>query len=223
MTTPPPAPADPDTGKVILVPEPLIFDGTASKFDEWMLSIEVYFTIHAAKFADDKVRSLAILSRMRGGAAGLWAKLAIETQIGNPAATWFTLAELKEQLVAAFRDHTTKQKAQDKLEYLRQGEKQSIDSFFVAFYTLAVECEVTSDQQLIYLLDRAVLDKYIHQIVTTQAKPNMYKGYKDIILHIARYHKQREEQLCFECRRTHFFCDPVVRDKPRPEPPQQDK
>jgi hypothetical protein len=44
-----------------------------------MLSIEIYFNVHAAKFADDKVRSLAILSRMRGGAAGLWVKLAIET------------------------------------------------------------------------------------------------------------------------------------------------
>jgi hypothetical protein len=54
MTTPPPIPpALPvsDTGKVILVPEPLFFDGTASKFDEWMLSIEIYFTVHAAKFA----------------------------------------------------------------------------------------------------------------------------------------------------------------------------
>ena len=130
---------------------------------------------------------------------------------------------MKEQLVAAFRDHTTKQKARDKLEYLRQGEKQSIDSFFVQFDTLAAECEVTSDQQLIYLLDRAVLDKYIHQIVTMQAKPDTYKGYKDIILHITRYHEQREEQLRFKRRRTHFFCKPVVRDKPRPEPPQQDK
>ena len=102
MTTVTPTTATPDTGKVILVPEPSTFDGTASKFDEWMLSIEVYFNVHAAKFADDKVRSLAILSRMRGGAAGLWAKLAIETRINDPAATWFTLAELKEQLVAAF-------------------------------------------------------------------------------------------------------------------------
>jgi len=201
MTTPPPVPPalpDPDTGKVILVPEPLIFDGTTSKFDEWMLSIEIYFTIHAAKFTDDKVRSLAILSHMRGGSAGLWAKLAIETRIGNLAATWFTLAELKEQLVAAFQDHTTKQKAQDKLEYLCQGEKQSIDSFFVQFDTLATECEVASDQQLIYLLDQAVLDKYIHQIVTMQAKPDTYKGYKDIIFRIARYHEQREEQLRFK-------------------------
>jgi hypothetical protein len=222
MTTPP-TPSASDTGKVILVPEPLFFDGTASKFDEWMLSIEIYFTVHAAKFADDKVRSLAILSRMKGGAAGLWAKLAIETRLGNPAATWFTLPELKEQLTAAFQDHTTKQKARDRLEYLRQGERQSIDSFFVAFDTLAVECGVTSDQQLIYLLDRAVLDKYIHQIVTTQAKPDTYKGYKDIILRIACYHEQRGEQLRFERRRTHFFRDPVVRDKPRPEPPQQDK
>src|SRR5580693_799586 len=181
MTTPPTTQTQlpiPDTGKVQLVPEPLFFDGTASKFDEWMLSIEVYFTVHATKFADDQVRSLAILSRMRGGAAGLWAKLAIETRIGNPAATWFTLAELKEQLVAAFRDHTTKQKARDKLEYLRQGEKQSIDSFFVTFDTLAVECDVTNNQQLIYLLERAVLRKYIHQIITTQAKPTTYKDYK---------------------------------------------
>ena len=69
----------PDTGKVILVPKPLFFDGTTSKFDKWMLSIEVYFTVHAVKFANDKVRSLAILSHMRGGSAGLWAKLAIET------------------------------------------------------------------------------------------------------------------------------------------------
>jgi hypothetical protein len=113
MTEPPPIPPPvvPDTGKVFLVPEPLFFDGTTSKFDEWMLSIEIYFTVHAAKFADDQTRSLAILSRMRGGAAGLWAKLAIETRIGNPAATWFTFPELKEQLIAAFRDHTTKQKA----------------------------------------------------------------------------------------------------------------
>jgi hypothetical protein len=223
MTTVTPAPATPDTGKVILVPEPSTFDGTASKFDEWMLSIKVYFNVHTAKFADDKVRSLAILSRMRGGAAGLWAKLAIETRIGDPAATWFTLAELKEQLIAAFRDHTTKQKARDKLEYLRQGEKQSIDSFFVAFDTLAAECEVTTDQQLIYLLERAVLRKYIHQIITTQARPDKYKGYKDTVLRIAQYHEQAEEQLRFERRRTYFFRDPVVRDKPRPEPPQQDK
>jgi hypothetical protein len=226
MTTPPPIPPAPtvlDTNKVNLVPEPLFFDGTASKFDEWMLSIEVYFTVHAAKFADNRVRSLAILSRMRGGAAGLWAKLAIETRISDPAATWFTLPELKEQLVAAFRDHTTKQKARDKLKYLCQGEKQSIDSFFVTFDTLAVECEVTNNQQLIYLLERAVLRKYIHQIVTTQARPDTYKGYKDVVLRIARYHEQAEEQLRFECRRTFFFRDPVVRDKPRPEPPQQDK
>ena len=226
MTTPPPILPPPtvlDTNKVTLVPEPLFFDGTASKFDEWMLSIEVYFTVHAAKFTDDKVRSLAILSRMRGGAAGLWAKLAIETRINNPAATWFTLAELKEQLVAAFRDHTTKQKARDKLEYLRQGEKQSIDSFFVTFDTLAVECDVTNNQQLIYLLERAVLRKYIHQIVTTQTKPTTYKDYKDIVLRIARYHEQAEEQFRFERRRTFFFRDPVIKDKPRPEPPQQDK
>jgi len=130
---------------------------------------------------------------------------------------------LKEQLVAVFQDHTIKQKARDKLEYLHQGEKQSIDSFFVTFDTLAVECRVTVDQQLIYLLERAVLGKYIHQIVTTQAKPDTYKGYKDIVLCIARYHEQREEQLRFERRRTYFFRDPVVRDRPRPEPPQQDK
>jgi hypothetical protein len=226
MTTPPPIPPTPtilDTNKVNLVPEPLFFDGTASKFDEWMLSIEVYFTVHAAKFADDRVRSLAILSCMRGGAVGLWAKLAIETRISNPAATWFTLPELKEQLVAAFRDHTTKQKARDKLEYLRQGEKQSIDSFFVAFDTLAAECEVSSDQQLIYLLERAVLRKYIQQIITTQTRPDTYKAYKDVVLRIARYHEQAEEQFRFERRRTYFFRDPVVKDKPRPEPPQQDK
>jgi hypothetical protein len=226
MTTPPPIPPTPlvpDTGKVHLVPEPLFFDGTASKFDKWMLSIEVYFTVHAAKFADDQVRSLAILSRMRGGAAGLWVKLAIETRIGNPAATWFTLLELKEQLIAAFRDHTTKQKAQDKLKYLRQGERQSIDSFFVVFNTLVCECEVTSNQQLIYLLERAVLRKYIHQIMTTQERPDTYKKYKDTVLCIARYHEQAEEQLRFECRCTYFLRDPVVRDKPRPELPQQDK
>jgi hypothetical protein len=130
---------------------------------------------------------------------------------------------LKEQLVAAFRDHTTKQKARDKLEYLRQGEKQSIDSFFVTFDTLAVKCNVTNNQQLIYLLERAVLRKYIHQIVTTQARPDTYKGYKDVVLRIARYHEQAEEQLRFERQRTFFFRDPVVRDKPHPEPPQQDK
>jgi hypothetical protein len=226
MTTPPPippAPLVPDTGKVFLVPEPLFFDGTASKFDEWMLSIEIYFTVHAAKFADDQVCSLAILSCMRGGAAGLWAKLVVETRLNNPAATWFTLPELKEQLVAAFRDHTTKQKARDRLEYLRQGERQSIDLFFVAFDTLAAECKVTADQQLIYLLERAVLRKYIQQIITTQMRPDTYKGYKDVVLRIARYHEQAEEQFRFERRHTYFFRDPVVKDKPRPKPPQQDK
>jgi hypothetical protein len=161
----------PDTGKVIIVPEPPIFDGTASKFDEWILAIEIYFSVHAAKFTDDKVCSLAILARMKGGSAGPWAKLAVETRINDPAMTWFTWQELKEQLVAAFKDHTAKQKARDKLEYLHQGEKHSIDSFFILFDTLAAECKVTSDQQLIHLLDRAVLDKYIHQIITTQAKP----------------------------------------------------
>jgi hypothetical protein len=56
-----------------------------------------------------------------------------------------------------------------------------------------------------------------------QTRPDTYKGYKDVVLRIARYHEQAEEQFRFERRRTYFFRDPVVRDKPRPKPPQQDK
>jgi len=193
----------------------------ASEFDTWIMTIEVYLAVHAAKFTNDKVHSLAILSCMKGGIAGPWANKIIQEKIDKLAADWFSWKELKTQLEAVFKDHTAKQKARDKLEYLCQGEKHSINSFFAPFETLASECKVTDDKQLIYPLDRTVKTKYIDQIITT---PTEYKKYQELILHITHYHEQQEEQLCFKQCHTHFFTEPVkATDKPPSELPQQDK
>ena len=208
-----------NTSKIVIVPEPDLFDGTAKNFDHWLMQFEVYFTIHHAKFTDQKVRAITVLSRMKGGSAGLWTKRMIDEKITLSSESWPSWDEFKNLLKATFQDHTAMQKARDKLEYLQQGEKHTIEAFFVLFNTLCNECKLTDDDQCIYLMERTVRRKYIDQIVTMQNRPTVYKDYKDLVLRIARYHKQSDKQLCFERRRTHFFSKTPKTDKPHLQPP----
>lgn len=189
-----------DTGKIVIIPEPNNFNGTVKDFDPWLTQFEVYFAIHHAKFTDKKIRAIAVLSRMKGGTAGLWAKKMINDKITLPSASWPSWDEFKKELKAIFQDHTTVQKARDKLKYLCQGDKHTIDAFFVLFDTLCNECKLTDDEQWIYLMEHAVQQKYIDQIVMTKDRPKTYTDYKKEVLHIACYHKQQDKQLRFECR-----------------------
>jgi hypothetical protein len=157
---------------------------------------------------------------MKGGAAGPWAKKMIDEKITLPSSSWPNWDDFKKELQAVFQDHTAIQKAHDKLEYLWQGEKHTIDAFFVLFNTLCNECKLTNDEQCIYLMERAVRRKYIDQIVTTKDKPTTYADYKKEVLCIARYHKQRDKQLRFKHRRTHFFSNMPKTNKPRSQPSQ---
>ena len=92
--------SSPDTGKVVLVPKPTIYNGNASEFNEWIMTVEVYLVVHAVKFTNDKVCSLAILAHMRGGSAGPWAKKITDERIKKDMKDWFSLDELRTQLIA---------------------------------------------------------------------------------------------------------------------------
>jgi hypothetical protein len=145
-----------DTSKIVIVPEPDLFNGTAKDFNPWLMQFEVYFAIHHTKFTDQKVRTIAVLSRMKGGSAGPWAKKMIDEKITLASASWPTWDNFKKELRAIFQDHTAEQKACNKLKYLRQGEKHTIDAFFILFDTLCNECKLTNDDQHIYLMERAI-------------------------------------------------------------------
>jgi hypothetical protein len=170
----------------------------AKDFDDWIMSLEIYFTVHHEKFLNDKKRSLAVLARMKRGTAGPWAKVLLQVKLNAttpPDSVWFTWNQLKAELTTIFKDHTAGQKAQEKLENLRQG-KHSIDEFFSLFETLTVECNLTSEpKQLIYFLEQNVNERIMLQIITTQEPPTDYDTYKAIILRIGRYHEKRDNQL----------------------------
>jgi hypothetical protein len=51
-----------DTGKIVIIPEPDHYDGAAKDFNPWLMQFKVYFAIHHAKFTDQKVRAIAVLS-----------------------------------------------------------------------------------------------------------------------------------------------------------------
>lgn len=151
----PPSPPHPlpSNEKVNIVLEPSKFDGTAKDFDAWIMSLKIYFVVHHKKFVDNKRCSLAVLAHMQGGTAGPWAKALLQVKLHAttpPDSVWFTWDQLKAELTAIFKDHTAGQKAQEKLENLRQG-KHSIDELFSLFEMLTVECNLTSETETTHL------------------------------------------------------------------------
>jgi hypothetical protein len=187
----PPQPSAPQSSskKVILVPEPLKFDGNAKNYKAWIMLLEIYFAVHPKKFADDKKRTLAVLSCIQGGTTGLWAKVLLQVKLnaapGTSDAVWFTWNDLKVWLTTTFKDHTTGQRAREKMENLQQG-RHSIYKFFSLFKTLTVECSLmTNQKQLLYLLEKNVNEKIISQIINTQDPPKTYEAYRNTILCIS--------------------------------------
>jgi hypothetical protein len=68
---PPPTPSS-SSKRVVIVPEPSKFNGATKDFDAWIMSLKIYFAIHAEKFVNNKKHCLAVLSHMEGGTTGPW-------------------------------------------------------------------------------------------------------------------------------------------------------
>jgi hypothetical protein len=175
-----------------IVAEPEYFDGTKQKFASWFSQVQLYIFSQRRDIDTDEKKIVSTISYMRGGAAGPWADTFIKNDLdtGN-VGTW---AEFRVQLEAMFKDVAAKGVAREKIEVLKQGNKK-IDDFFMEFETLAAQAELTSDDQLIFLLEKNVRVDLVNMIYDYSVSfPETYNEWKGTLLRIGRFREERDER-----------------------------
>ncbi|ETW79840.1 hypothetical protein HETIRDRAFT_322448 [Heterobasidion irregulare TC 32-1] len=123
--------------------KPKDFDGTRSKYREWIYECHMYIFANPTKYDTDKDKTLMVLSYMREGTASLFAQKYYfdrELREYKPTETrkaWGTFKDFLKELAAAFKDESLEQKARQKLFMMRMG-KRSADEFVTDYLMTAV-------------------------------------------------------------------------------------
>jgi len=133
-----------------MVPDPGWFDGDWSKFEDWWRGIRLFLKSNRVTGTDDRIT--AILTRLRGGVAGIYAQKKLdEFDEDNNTQDW-------DKFVKEFKTtFSNKSKAADtewKIETFKQGKKNTAD-FMIEFEALATKAD-TDELHAIFLFKKNV-------------------------------------------------------------------
>ena len=135
--------ADPDDEMADKGNKPKDYDGTRTKYREWIYGCHMYITANPTKYDTDQAKILLVLSYMREGTASMFAQRYYfdrELRDWKPTETkltWGTFKDFLVELAKVFRDEGTEQKARQKLFTMRMG-KKTADNFVADFLITAV-------------------------------------------------------------------------------------
>ncbi|ETW79551.1 hypothetical protein HETIRDRAFT_117292 [Heterobasidion irregulare TC 32-1] len=124
--------------------KPKDFDGTRSKYREWIYKCHIYILANLTKYDTDMNKTLMVLSYMREGTASLFAqKYYFDRELREYKATetkktWGMFKDFLKELATAFKDESLEQKARQKLFTMRMG-KRSADKFVTDYLMTAGE------------------------------------------------------------------------------------
>ncbi|ETW86532.1 hypothetical protein HETIRDRAFT_99012 [Heterobasidion irregulare TC 32-1] len=124
--------------------KPKDFDGTRSKYREWIYECHMYILANPTKYDTDMNKTLMVLSYMREGTASLFAqKYYFDRELREYKAmetkkAWGTFKDFLQELATAFKDKSLEQKVRQKLFTMRMG-KQSADEFVTDYLMIAGE------------------------------------------------------------------------------------
>ena len=133
-----------------MVPDPGWFNGDWSKFEDWWRGIQLFLKSNRVNGTDDKIT--AILSRLRGGVAGIYAQKKLdEFDEDNDTQDW---NEFVKEFKTTFSDKSKAADAEWKIKTFKQG-KRNIADFMIEFKALATKAD-TDELHAIFLLKKNI-------------------------------------------------------------------
>ena len=141
----PPNVTDPDNEEMAdKGKKPKDYDGTRTKYREWIYGCHMYITANPTKYDTDQAKILLVLSYMREGTVSMFAQRYYfdrELRDWKPTETkltWGTFKAFLTELAKVFKDEETEQKVRQKLFTMRMG-KRTADDFIVDFLITVAE------------------------------------------------------------------------------------
>ena len=133
-----------------MVLDPGWFDGDQSKFEDWWRGIRLFLKSNRVTGTDDRIT--AILARLRGGVAGIYAqKKHDEFDKDNNTQDW---EEFVKEFQTTFSNKSKAADAEWKIETFKQGKRNTAD-FMIEFEALATKAN-TDELHAIFLLKKNV-------------------------------------------------------------------
>ena len=133
-----------------MVPDPGWFDGDWSKFEDWWRGIRLFLKSNRVNRTDDRIT--AILARLRGGVAGIYAQKKLnEFDKDNDTQDW---EEFVKEFKITFSDKSKAVDAEWIIKTFKQGKRNTAD-FMIEFEALAMKAD-TDELHAIFLLKKNV-------------------------------------------------------------------
>ena len=131
-----------------MVPDPGWFDGDQTKFEDWWRGIRLFLKSNRVIETDDRIT--AILARLRGGVAGIYAQKKLD-ELDEELGTqdW---EDFVKEIKTMFSDKSKAADAEWKIETFKQG-KQNTADFIIKFEALAMKAD-TDELHAIFLLKK---------------------------------------------------------------------
>jgi len=133
-----------------MVPDPGWFDGDWSKFEDWWRGIRLFLKSNRVIETDNRIT--AILARLRGGVAGIYAQKKLD-ELDKELGTqdW---EDFVKEIKTTFSDKSKAADAEWKIETFKQRKKNTAD-FMIEFKALAMKAD-TDELHAIFLLKKNV-------------------------------------------------------------------
>ena len=148
--------------------KPKDYNGTRTKYREWIYKCHMYITANPTKYDTDQAKILLVLSYMREGTTLMFAQTYYfdrELRDWKPTETklvWGTFKVFLVELAKVFKDEGTEQKAQQKLFTMRMG-KRMADDFVTDFLITAAESRFNLESTVNYFC-RAIHLEILKQV-----------------------------------------------------------
>ena len=171
-----------------MVLDPGWFDGDRSKFEDWWRGIRLFLKSNRVNGTDDRIT--AILTRLRGGVAGIYAQEKLdELDEDNNTQNW---EEFVKKLKTMFSDKSKAADAEWKIEIFKQGKRNTAD-FIIEFEALAMKTD-TDELHAIFLLKKNVRHDIIKTILGYPpiAMPETLKEWKVAITSVEQGYESTE-------------------------------
>ena len=131
-----------------MVPDLGWFDGDQTKFEDWWRGIRLFLKSNRVIETDNRIT--AILARLRGGVAGIYAQKKLD-ELDEELGTqdW---EDFVKEIKTMFSDKSKAADAEWKIETFKQG-KQNTADFIIKFKALAMKAD-TDELHAIFLLKK---------------------------------------------------------------------
>ena len=171
-----------------MVLDPGWFDGDWSKFEDWWRGIRLFLKSNRVNGTDDRIT--AILARLRGGVAGIYAQKKLdELDEDNDTQDW---DEFVKELKTMFSDKSKAADAEWKIETFKEEKRNTVD-FIIEFEALAMKAD-TDELHTIFLLKKNIRHDIIKTILGYPpiAMPKTLKEWKVAITSVGQGYESME-------------------------------